>query len=183
MRQTGALQLSVATAMRTSQLPCAHHERGNPTMLSNPSVSSRSPSPMLRRTGPLIAAALLAAWLPATVAARSEEVVTAPSGVTYVSGGAGTEAVDRLRAMEKDFNLKLVFALNNGEYVADVRVTVVDAANKVVLDTTSEGPWLLARLPAGTYQVNAAYGRSQEHRSVALSPASLKTVDFRWPTE
>ena len=54
----------------------------------------------------------------------------ASSGVTYVTGGAGTEAVDRLRAMEKDFNLKLVFALNNGEYLADVDVSVVDAANQ-----------------------------------------------------
>jgi hypothetical protein len=88
--------------------------------------------PTVRRAGPLIAAALLAAWLPAIVAARSEEVMTAASGVTYVSGGAGTEAVDRLRSMEKDFNLKLVFAMKNGEYVADVRVTVVDATNKVV---------------------------------------------------
>ena len=152
-------------------------------MRSNRRASSRSSFPTVRRAAPLIAAAMLAAWLPASVGATSEEVLTAASGVTYVSGGAGTEAVDRLRAMEKDFNLKLVFALNNGEYVADVRVTVVDAANKVVLDTTSEGPWLLARLPAGTYQVNAAYGRSQEHRSVALAAASLKTVDFRWPTE
>lgn len=109
--------------------------------------------------------------------------MTSASGVTYVSGGAGTEAVDRLRSMERDFNLKLVFALSNGEYLADVRVTVVDAANKVVLDTTAEGPWLLARLPAGTYQVNAAHGRSVEHRSVALGQTSLKTLDFRWPTE
>ena len=153
-------------------------------MTSNRSVSSLAFPALLRRVGPIVAALLLAAlWLPSTVNARSEEVLTTASGVTYVSGGAGTEAVDRLRSMERDFNLKLVFALNNGEYLADVRVTVVDAANKVVLDTMSEGPWFLARLPAGTYQVNAAYGRSVERRSVALGATSLRTVDFRWATE
>jgi hypothetical protein len=59
--------------------------------------------------------------------------------VTYVSGGAGTEEINRLRSMEKDFNLKMVFALTSGAYLAEVNVTIVDAANKVVLDTLAEG--------------------------------------------
>ena len=107
----------------------------------------------------------------------------ASSGVTYVTGGAGTEAVDRLRAMEKDFNLKLVFALKNGEYLADVDVSVVDAANHVVLNTSSEGPLLLAKLPAGNYQVNANYRGSVERRAVAVGATTLRTIDFRWPSE
>ena len=85
--------------------------------------------------------------------------------------------------MEKDFNLKLVFALGNGEYLADVDVSVVDAANRVVLDTSSEGPWLLARLPAGNYQVNANYHGSVERRAVAVGATGLRTIDFRWPSE
>lgn len=145
-------------------------------------------SPLLARHARWVsslAAALFVAMalLSSGVSARSEEVVTAPSGVTYVSGGAGTEAVDRLRSMEPEFNLKLVFALNNGEYLADVKVQVVDAANRVVLDTSTEGPWLLARLPAGSYQVNASYRRSIEHRAITVGPGSLKTLDFRWPAE
>lgn len=134
----------------------------------------------------MVAALLLAGMvcLPPAASARTEEVVTASSGVTYVSGGAGAEAVDRMRMMEKNFNLKMVFALSSGEYLADVKVTVVDAANKVVLDTMAEGPLLLAKLPPGSYQVNAAYGRRpMEHRSVAVGAVSLRTLDFRWPTE
>ena len=130
----------------------------------------------------MVAAVMLAMACLPPASARMEEVVTASSGVTYVSGGAGTEAVDRLRAMEKDFNLKMVFALKSGEYLADVKVTVVDAANKVVLDTRSEGPLLLVRLPPGSYQVNATYGRAMEHSAVAVG-ASLRTLDFRWPNE
>jgi hypothetical protein len=124
----------------------------------------------------------LAGFAPAA-SAKADEIVMASSGVTYVTGGAGTEAVDRLRAMEKDFNLKLVFALGNGEYLADVDVSVVDAANRVVLDTSSEGPWLLARLPAGNYQVNANYHGSVERRAVAVGATTLRTIDFRWPSE
>jgi hypothetical protein len=118
-----------------------------------------------------------------TAIAKADEVVVASSGVTYVTGGTGTEAVDRLRGMEKDFNLKLVFALSNGEYLADVGVSVVDAANHVVLDASTEGPLLLARLPAGNYQVNANYRGNVEHRAVAVGPTGLRTLDFRWPSE
>jgi hypothetical protein len=101
--------------------------------------------------------------------------------VTYVSGGAGTGALDHLRSMEKEFNLKLVFALKSGAYLADVKVTVVDAANKMVLDTLVEGPWLLARLPAGTYQVNADCGGVVERRTVTVGGATLSTIQLRWP--
>jgi len=153
-------------------------------MTSMRKASSSSPAPLVRRVTSFAAAVLAAiALLPSGAGARSEEVLTAPSGVTYVSGGAGTEAVDRLRSMEPEFNLKMVFALSSGEYLADVKVQVVDAANRLVLDTSTEGPWLLVRLPAGNYQVNASYRRANEHRAVAVGPSSLKTLEFRWPAE
>jgi hypothetical protein len=62
-------------------------------------------------------------------------------------------------------------------------VQVVDPSNRVVLDTLTEGPWLLAKLPAGSYQVNASHGPRLERRTVAVPPAALRTLDFRWPTE
>jgi hypothetical protein len=135
----------------------------------------------LDRVMTFVAAMLLGSALLVPVAsATSDEVVKAPSGVSYVSGGVSIEAIDRLRAMEKDFNLKLVFALNTGDYLADVKVTIVDASNKVLLDAMSEGPWLLAKLPAGSYQVSATYGGSAESRKVTVGSATLKTVQFRW---
>jgi hypothetical protein len=152
-------------------------------------MTSNARAPLRQRAIPrraayvAIAALIGLAWVAPAASAKADEIVMASSGVTYVTGGAGTEAVDRLRAMEKDFNLKLVFALNNGEYLADVDVSVVDAANRVVLDTSSEGPWLLAKLPAGNYQVNANYRGSVVRRAVAVGATTLRTVDFRWPSE
>ena len=150
-----------------------------------PNATLPLPRRAIRRRAAYGAVAMLLglAWVAPPADAKADEIVMASSGVTYVTGGTGTEAVDRLRAMEKDFNLKLVFALKNGEYLADVDVSVVDAANHVVLNTLSEGPLLLAKLPAGNYQVSATYGRTTERRTVAVAPASLKTLDFRWPTE
>jgi hypothetical protein len=130
----------------------------------------------------LVAAILLGSALLVPIAsATSDEVAKASSGVSYVSGGVSTEAIDGLRSMEKEFNLKLVFALNTGAYLADVNVTIDDASNKVLLDTMSEGPWLLAKLPTGNYQVSATYSGSAETRKVAVGSGTLRTVEFRWP--
>jgi hypothetical protein len=74
-----------------------------------------------------------------------------------VSGGVSLNARDNMRASQQGNNVKLVFALNTGNYVSDVQVRVTDSNGKVVIDDTSNGPWLLARLPAGSYTANASY--------------------------
>ena len=129
-----------------------------------------------------VALALLSvsAVLAPTASAQSEEVVRAPSGVTYVTGGAGSEAVDLLKSMEKDFNLKLVFAEASGAYLSDVKVTIADASGSVVLDATSQGPLLMARLPPGSYRIDATFGGHPESRKVTVAAKKLITVDFRW---
>jgi len=153
-------------------------------MDSDSKLSPRLPGAALRRTTQILAAALFGlACLAPGASAKSGQPVTSSSGVTYVSGGAGTEEIDQLRSMEKDFNLKMVFALTSGAYLAEVNVSIVDAANKVVLDTLAEGPWFLARLPPGTYQVNASYRTNVERRTVAVGAGTLSTVELHWPNE
>jgi len=154
------------------------------TMNSDKKFSPRPPGAALCRTTQIVAGVLLGlACLASVASAKSGQSVTSSSGVTYVSGGAGTEEIDQLRSMEKDFNLKMVFALTSGAYLAEVNVSIVDAANKVVLDTLAEGPWFPARLPPGTYQVNASYRTNVEHRSVTVTAGTLSTVELRWPSE
>ena len=115
--------------------------------------------------------------------AQSDESVQNAGGVSYVSGGVGTTSIDRLAALARDFNLKLVFALKSGDYVSDVKVTIATAAGKTLVDTTSEGPWFMAKLPAGNYQVVATFAGSAEKRSIAVGAGKIKTVDFRWASD
>jgi hypothetical protein len=115
--------------------------------------------------------------------ANNDAIVQATGGVSYVSGGVGTDSIDRLGSLAGDFNLKLVFALKSGAYVSDVRVAIADAAGKTLLDATSEGPWFLTRLPVGNYQIVATFAGNAVKRQVAVGTEKLKTIDFRWASE
>ena len=130
------------------------------------------------------AAILLGSALLVPVAsAKSDEAVRTAGGVSYVSGGVGTDSIDRLNSLASDFNLKLVFALKAGNYVNGVKVSIADAAGKTLLDTTSEGPWFLAKLPVGNYQVVATFAGKAEKRTIAVGAEKLATIDFRWESE
>jgi hypothetical protein len=130
-----------------------------------------------------VAIMLAVASLVTVANANGDESVQTAGGVSYVSGGVGTDSIDRLRSLSGDFNLKLVFATKSGDYVSGVGVAIADAAGKTLLDTTSEGPWFLARLPAGNYQIVATFGGKAVKRQIAVGAAKLRTVDFRWPSE
>ena len=85
--------------------------------------------------------------------------------------------------MSSQFNLKLIFALKSGEYLSGVQVAITDAKGKSMLDTTSEGPWFMTRLPVGKYQIVATVAGKTEKRQITVDGTKLKTVDFRWGSE
>jgi hypothetical protein len=125
-------------------------------------------------------AAILLGSGPLTASAQNDGVVQTQGNVSYVSGGVGTESLDRLNAIIGDFNLKLVFARVSGEYLSNVRVVIADAKARTILETTSEGPWLLAKLPAGKYRITATVEGKEQKRQITTGAIKLTTVDFRW---
>lgn len=82
------------------------------------------------------------------------------SVIDYISGGVGEEGRAELEAIEKNYNLKLIFVGQAGIYLDDVHVVITDAHKRVMLDTDSQGPILLATLPPGHYSISAD---AQEH--------------------
>jgi hypothetical protein len=100
--------------------------------------------------------------------------------VPYISGGAGVDAREELLAKEKEYNLKIIAAEASGDYLADVKVVIESARKEQVLDTTMEGPILLAKLASGTYTIRAtSHGRALT-RTVTIPAQGLRQVDFRW---
>jgi len=76
--------------------------------------------------------------------------------VPYLTGGVGKDERACLHSMETGYNLKLVFALKSKEFLASPMVTIADKSGKEVLHTMSDGPWFLAKLPAGEYKVTVS---------------------------
>jgi hypothetical protein len=123
---------------------------------------------------------VLAAFLLFGVAPRYAACAQQP--VPFVSGGIGIAEQEALKARESEFNLKLVFTLVEGNYIADVRVRVRDGKGAVLVDHVADGPFFLARLPAGRYTVGAAYRGKTETREVRIG-ARLRTEYLRWPSD
>lgn len=109
-------------------------------------------------------AVLIGAALPASAAAQTP-AVQRQGDVAYVTGGVGLDERAQLLeiANREGMNLRLEFAEPAGAFVSAVAVTITDASGNVRLQVTTDGPWLLARLPAGEYRIRAELrGASRE---------------------
>jgi hypothetical protein len=103
-------------------------------------------------------------------------------GIEYVTGGIGVEAQERFSELAKDrFNLKLVFTLNEGNYIADVNVAVKDARGGTVVEEMADGPYFLAKIPRGRYTVTATYDGKTVTRTMQVGDG-LRTAYLRWPS-
>ena len=149
-------------------------------MKSQTSFSRARSDSALFRSALIVALAMACLAVAPRANATAEEVARAPSGVMYVSGGIGTEGVELLKSMQKDFNLKMVFADKTGGYLSDVKVTITDSGGRVLLDAVTEGPLLMAKLPVGRYRIDATFDGRPERRNVAVSANKLTSVGFRW---
>lgn len=114
-------------------------------------------------------------WTP-----RSGLQVREDRGIRYVSGGIGVGEREELNALASQFNLRLLFAVQAGNYLADIRVNITNARGETVLNAKSEGPWFFAQLPPGTYTVDVdAMGRTQG-QSVRINSGRQSRLNFFW---
>ena len=104
----------------------------------------------------------------------------AAQNVKFVSGGVSDDSAERMAAVSKEFNLKLLFAAKDGHYLADVAVTISDAGNRKVLDAVSEGPFLFAQLAPGKYAITATYAGLAQTSSTTIAATGRRELVFRW---
>ena len=103
------------------------------------------------------------------------------AGVSYITGGIGLDESTAIKAAEKDFTLSLLFAqYKRGEYLSDVKVSIKDKAGKTVLDAVSDGPMLLAKLPAGVYKISAEHDGSALSKTVRIGAKGVTRAVFVW---
>jgi len=116
----------------------------------------------------------------AATAVLTLAMIARAADVPHLSGGVGSDERGELRARERDYNLKVVTARTTGDYLSGVVIVIESAAGERMLETTTAGPILLAKLPPGSYTINAAADGQTLSQRVTVEAQGLKQVAFRW---
>lgn len=125
--------------------------------------------------GLLWGAVAMAAPLPA---------VQSQNGVAYMTGGIGAGSAKALQAEAHHWPVTMEFAVKDkpvDSYLANVKVQVLDAQHHVVLDTVSDGPFLLARLAPGQYDLKASFDGKTLEQPLHLRAGQQAHQTFVWP--
>jgi len=104
--------------------------------------------------------------------------------VEYLSGGVGKDEATAIESASKQWPLTLEFAVKDNQradFAANVNVVVHDAKGYAVLQATSEGPFLLAKLAHGHYAVDATLAGKTLHEKVLIRHGQPAKAVFEWP--
>jgi hypothetical protein len=111
--------------------------------------------------------------------------VPAAGQMGYLNGGIGEEQADLMRDMSSQFPVRFTFSRHNGthntnEFVADVRLRVMDSAGHTVLNLAQQGPIFLLRLPEGAYTVEAEHNGELKSRRFQVVSGRHQEIAFSW---
>lgn len=113
--------------------------------------------------------------------ASAQDVPIIGQDIAYASGGIGTNERDEMQAMMADYGLKLEFAVEgSGAYLSDISVSVQRGA-ETVFQVVDVGPWLLVKLPAGSYRVIAVSGDQTTEATIEVPESGLASAVLRFP--
>jgi hypothetical protein len=131
----------------------------------------------------LLIAAITCLWATNLAAQQSGESMLQPKhygNIPYISGGIGLDEREALNSLAAGYDLKLMFAVSAGNYLADVRVEIRDASGQLLLDAVSEGPWFFTHLPPGHYNVSVSLAGSVQRQDVHVSGRGRSQLNFFW---
>jgi hypothetical protein len=104
--------------------------------------------------------------------------------VEYLSGGIGQDEAKAVERASSHWPLALEFAVKDkkhADFAANVKVAVRDAKGHTELQAMADGPFLLAKLPAGSYSVSATLAGKTLHENVLVKQGQHAKAVFVWP--
>jgi hypothetical protein len=132
--------------------------------------------------------ALLALGLASTASTQTILVPQDANGTaSYVSGGIGEDEAEAMRQASANYPLTLELATAAGgprdAYISDAKVDIRDGNGNPVISTTTQGPIMLVRLPAGTYTVDVGWHGTEKHKTVEVSGERRQHVMLEFPDD
>lgn len=133
------------------------------------------PSPFSRTVRVILASTTIALLTPAAMA----QVTPQKEGnITYITGGIGRAETDALKAVQADYNLLLTSSNTEGYFVGDTALKILDSQGKTLV-TALAGPLFYAKLPAGTYTLEATRAGEVKKQRVTIGKAATRAY-FTW---
>ena len=140
------------------------------------------------RTRPLSAAMLCGAVLLGALSSAHAAVnppIYMTHGVEYMSGGIGSDEAQLMETVSPRWPATFEFAIKDrkgADFAAGVHVTVRDGSGTALLDNVvSGGPFMVARLEPGTYEVEARIGSQTLKQSLNVPQGGPAKATFVWP--
>ncbi len=136
-----------------------------------------------------LAAAIVAAagMFGAMAAQAANPSIHVSHGIEYMSGGIGSDEAHFMESVAPQWSATLEFAVKDAagkqgaDFAANVHVQVRDTAGHAVLDTVSEGPFMLARLEPGRYEVEATFNGQTLKQEMTVHASAPSRNMFVWP--
>lgn len=106
-------------------------------------------------------------------------------GVEYMSGGIGSDEAQLMETVLPRWPASFEFAIKDhkgAEFAANVHVTVRDSSGVALLDdVVSGGPFMVARLDPGNYEVEARIGSQVLKQQLRVPQGASAKATFVWP--
>ena len=104
----------------------------------------------------------------------------AQGAVSYISGGVSEDEAQAMRAAAADYPLTLELAAAAGgprdEYISNAAVEIRDSRGAPVLRARTDGPFLLVRLPSGSYNVDVEWNGAHKRKTVEVGSGRREHV-------
>ena len=134
--------------------------------------------------GLLLAASLLGPFADQRAHPEPLPPVQSSGAVEYLSGGVGEEEAQAMQQAGAQWPMQLQFLINakpRPEYAASVEVQVKDAKGMDVLQTATDGPFMLIKLAPGSYAVYATLDGKTLHKRISVGRNGQARAVFVWP--
>lgn len=100
--------------------------------------------------------------------------------IYWLSGGIGDESRAEVQQSAADYNVHLMFTNRQGEFLADIPVSIATRGGQMLYSGVSDGPLLYLKLPPGIYQIAAEIDGAWQKRTVHVAksgrPSNLRFV-------
>lgn len=133
----------------------------------------------------MLCGAVLLAALSSSAHATVNPPIRMTHGIEYMSGGIGSDEAKLMETVAPRWPATFEFAIKDhagAEFASDVRVTVRDSHGTVLLDNVeSAGPFMVARLDPGIYEVEARLRGNTLKQTLQVRPGAPARMAFVWP--